>query len=174
MSLACAGVTPRPNDPNRPRLGLLAAVSVMVSPTGRVMRLFQRQQHDEAGIARHRLHAQIPTMFLHDDVPRQIQPEAGALADWFGGEERLEDVLAYLLGDTGPGVADLDAGQLLAFPTSADGQSAALVAHRCQRVVDDVGPDLVEIAWKARDFGKRLVEFLDHCDRAGVLAAVFA
>src|ERR1700722_20865436 len=99
MSLAWAGVTPRPNDPNRPRLGLPAAVSVMVSPTGRVMRLFrqfliqvgirqildarlfQRQEHDEAGIARQRLHAEIPAMFLHDDVPRQIQPEAGALAD---------------------------------------------------------------------------------------------
>src|SRR6202046_910532 len=35
MSLAWAGVTPRPNDPNRPRLGLLAAESVMVGPTYR-------------------------------------------------------------------------------------------------------------------------------------------
>src|ERR1700722_13636476 len=37
MSLAWAGGTPRPNDPNRPRLGLLAAVSDMVGPTARVM-----------------------------------------------------------------------------------------------------------------------------------------
>src|SRR5262245_21187881 len=35
MSLACSGVTPRPNDPNLPRLGLLSAESVMVAPTYR-------------------------------------------------------------------------------------------------------------------------------------------
>src|SRR5271166_2705297 len=79
ISLACWGVTPRPNDPNRPRLGLPAAESVMLSPTGGVGALFrqrdidggrylQRQQHDEPRIARHGFHPQIAAMFLDDDV----------------------------------------------------------------------------------------------------------
>src|SRR5271166_3063582 len=80
ISLACSGVTPRPNDPNRPRLGLLAAESVMKSPTGGAATLFrggfihdgrhfQRQQHDEARIAGHGFHSQVPTMIFDDDVP---------------------------------------------------------------------------------------------------------
>src|ERR1700722_2640409 len=37
LSLAFAGARPRANEPNRASLGLVAAVSVMVGPTGRVM-----------------------------------------------------------------------------------------------------------------------------------------
>src|ERR1700722_17947068 len=134
----------------------------------------QRQQDDEPRIARHRFHSDVTAMLLHDDVEGQIQPEAGAFPERLGGEERLEDVLADIFGDPGPIVTDLDAGHALAFPAGADGQRATLIAHRGDRVVDDVGPYLIEIAWIARDFRKRLVELLDHGDRSGVLACVLA
>src|SRR5262249_29488392 len=97
-------------------------------------------------------------MFLHDDVECQIQPKAGAFPEWFGGEERLEDVLAHVVGDSWPRVADLDPGHLLSIAAGADGQCAASIAHRGGRVVDDVGPYLVEITCVARDFGKRFIE----------------
>ena len=38
-------------------------------------------------------HPQIAVVLLDDDPPRQVQAEAGALAERLGGEERVEDVL---------------------------------------------------------------------------------
>ena len=38
------------------------------------------------------LHAQVAVVLFDDDSARQIQTESGALAEWLGGEERIEDV----------------------------------------------------------------------------------
>ena len=54
----------------------------------------QRQPHPEARVAGDGLHRQITVVLVDDDAPRNIQTEAGALADRFGGEEGLEDPLA--------------------------------------------------------------------------------
>jgi len=65
----------------------------MVSPTGRSERLFRslfrKRDFDSGGISsgsstmnayrRAPIHAKVPAMLLDDDVPCQIQPEAGAL-----------------------------------------------------------------------------------------------
>ena len=45
---------------------------------------------------------------LLDDAVDHRQAEAGALADFLGGEERLEDLLHHVGRDAGAGVLDLD------------------------------------------------------------------
>ncbi|MCY1304314.1 hypothetical protein D9M70_540610 [compost metagenome] len=47
-------------------------------------------------------------MVVGDDEIRDRQPEPGALADFLGGEEGLEDALAYALGDADASVLHLD------------------------------------------------------------------
>ena len=50
-----------------------------------------RQAHPEARVAGHRLHRQVAVVLLDHDPPGDVQPEAGALPDRLGGEERFED-----------------------------------------------------------------------------------
>src|SRR5690242_13025785 len=45
---------------------------------------------------------------LLDDPTRDVQPEAGALADLLGREERLERPGRDVVGHAGPGVGELD------------------------------------------------------------------
>src|SRR6185295_4062508 len=58
----------------------------------------QWQAHDEAGVAWVRLHRDVAAVLLHDDSPREVQAEAGALAERLGGEERREDPVDDVLG----------------------------------------------------------------------------
>ena len=62
----------------------------------------------EAGVAGHRLDRQVAVVLVDDDPPRDVQAQAGALADRLGGEERLEDPSTIVVGDARAGVADLD------------------------------------------------------------------
>src|SRR5262245_49441098 len=45
-----------------------------------------------------RFDGQAATVALHD-LPRDREPEPGALVGWLGGEERLEDAVDVLRGD---------------------------------------------------------------------------
>src|SRR5689334_5172478 len=45
---------------------------------------------------------------LLDDPPGDVEPEAGALADLLGGEERLEGPGCDVVGHPGSGVRELD------------------------------------------------------------------
>src|SRR5262249_2808456 len=49
-----------------------------------------------------------PALMLLDDAEDQRQAENGALARALGGEERLEDALAYVRGDAVAGVGDAE------------------------------------------------------------------
>ena len=90
--------------------------------------------------------------------PRPV-PSPNGLVVKNGVKIRLDDVL----GDAGAVVADLDPDHLLVLARRADGQRAVPV-HRLDRVVDDVRPHLIEIAWVALQFGQRLVHVLDDRD----------
>src|SRR5690606_31260508 len=91
----------------------------------------------------------------HDPVAH-VQPEAGAVPDRLRGEERLEDPAAHVGWDARPGVADLDEHALVVDAAGAHGEGAA-AAHGVDRVVDDVGPDLVELGRVGRDLRQRPV-----------------
>ena len=68
----------------------------------------RRDVHPHPGVAGTRVDLDRPAVPLDDDPAGDVEPEAGALADVLGGEERLEDPAGHVLGDAGSGVADLD------------------------------------------------------------------
>ena len=102
----------------------------------------------------------ISPMFLHNPLDR-IQAESSAFPNTFGCKKRLEDVGLHLVGNSWTVIADLnynatvvavDSDAKLAFPV-----------HRVNRVVDNVGPDLVKLASKRiHKEGNPLVIALHH------------
>jgi hypothetical protein len=101
---------------------------------------------------------------LLDDAVDGREPEAGALADLLGGEERLEDLGEEVRRDAGAGVGDPQRGivgdrqDLAAHPAHVfgrdgiglDGEEAAahrvLGEHRVAAVDGEVDDDLLELA----------------------------
>ena len=88
---------------------------------------------------------------LADQAPRDVEAEARALADGLGGEERIEDALDQLLRHTGPVVHDAHDDRV------AVGGRAHIHPPRVggcfDRVVDQIRPDLIEVAAEALDLG---------------------
>src|SRR5437868_10742167 len=75
--------------------------------------LATRQAQDELGeLPRLAVDRDRPAMLLRDDVVADREAEAGALAGWLGGEERLEQLVAVLGRDAGSVVAHLDLDRL--------------------------------------------------------------
>ena len=67
-----------------------------------------RQEDAERGaLARFRIHIDEAAGLLDDAIDGR-QPKAGALADFLGGEERLEDLVDDVGGNPGAGVGDID------------------------------------------------------------------
>src|SRR5689334_22853179 len=99
--------------------------------------------HLKRSPAGNRLHSNVAAVLLHDSINR-IEPQSRALADWLGREERLEDAILELGRDSGAVVADFhqNASELRC---GADYQFA-LPVHRVDGVVDQVRPDLIELA----------------------------
>ena len=83
-------------------------------------------------------------MVLLHDALNGIEAEAGALAHFFGGEEGLENVLLDLGRNSRAIVGDLHYCALV-IAIGAD-QKLSLATHGVDGVVDDVGPDLIELA----------------------------
>src|ERR1700735_5865784 len=83
---------------------------------------------------------------LPDDALDGVQAEAGAFADAFGGEKGLKDVGLDFGGNSRAVVRELDHCATVV----GEGSDAKLTgsAHRVNRVVNNVGPDLVELATK--------------------------
>src|SRR5215471_13646214 len=104
-----------------------------------------------------------------DDAPADVQPKAGALANWLGGEERLEDPLPDVGGYARPGVTDID-HKLVAVQRGPDCQRARPL-HRRHRVVDQVGPHLVELAREAGNRRNVMTVVSDDGDPVADLAA---
>ena len=87
----------------------------------------------------------IPPVLLHDPL-HSIQTESRPFPNSLGGEERFENVGLHLTRNPWTVIADLnyDAG-ILAI--SSDSKLAFSV-HGVNRVINDVGPDLIEFAAK--------------------------
>src|SRR5690242_15155017 len=82
-------------------------------------------------------------MLLHNSLDG-VQPESGALPDAFGGEERLEDVGLHVSRNSWPVVANFH--DYAGIVTVGSHSKLAFAAHGVNRIVDQVGPDLVEFA----------------------------
>ncbi len=79
----------------------------------------------------------------HDRIARR-EPEAGALARGLRREERVEDARLRVLGDAWAVVLDLD-DHGVAVASGPD-RDVAGAAHRVHGVVEEVRPDLVQLA----------------------------
>ena len=97
-----------------------------------------------------------------DDSVGRVEAQARPLAHRFGGEERIEDLAGEVGGNARTVIADLDHD---ASPSraGADGEDATPL-HRIDRVVDQVGPHLIELATVRIDTGEVLVVIALHAD----------
>src|SRR6202012_5618699 len=103
-----------------------------------------------------------PAAVLLDDAEHHFEPHAGALAYFLGGKKRIEDPGPYFFRYAWSVVDHADQDVVL-DPLGFDGQvSLAGWFHGVQRVVDQVGPDLVELADEGLDGRQRQVEFFVH------------
>ena len=108
--------------------------------------LGERKRDAKLGSARARLDLDLAVV-VADQAPDDVEAQAGALPDRLGGEERIEDALADLGRDAGSVVDDADDDALpLAVRRHLD---AAGIRDGIERVVDQVRPDLVELADEA-------------------------
>ena len=87
----------------------------------------------------------ISPVLLHNSLDR-VQAEARAFPNSFGCEKRLKDVGLYLIGNSWTVVANLHYyATVVAVGSDA---KLAFSVHRVNRVINNVGPDLVELAAK--------------------------
>jgi hypothetical protein len=107
-------------------------------------------------------------VLLHDRVGDR-EPEAGALANLLGREERVEDPLLHVLG-TPAVVVDLeDDRRVLRFVPGADDERAAAVRreHRLLGVDDEVEQhllQLVRVGEHVREAGRERLDDVDVGD----------
>ena len=87
----------------------------------------------------------VSPVLLHNSLD-SVQAEASALSNSFSSEKGFEDVGLYLGGNPGAIVSNLNHNATV-LAISANSK-LALSAHGVDGIVDDVGPDLVELAAK--------------------------
>ena len=85
-------------------------------------------------------------MLLGDDALNDVEAETGAFADRLGREERLEDPRLHV-GGNADAVVD-DAHDRRATVAGGLDPQHAMIRHRVDRVVGQIGPDLIELAGK--------------------------
>ena len=83
-------------------------------------------------------------MLVEDDVVCDVQSQAGANTGTFRSKERFEDAVLNPGGNPRPVIDDFD-HNFAAFGVCAQDE-LSLTLHGTDRVVDDVGPDLVQLA----------------------------
>ena len=83
-------------------------------------------------------------MAFHDDASCDVESEAGAFANVFGGVEGLERASGNFRRHSRAGVDHLDDDIILFGPGGETERAGA--AHGVEGVVDEVGPYLVELA----------------------------
>src|SRR5215471_4252597 len=103
-------------------------------------------------------------MVASDDPANRVQPQAGTLADAFGGEERFEDVRLNLGGNSRAGVAHLHE-HAIEFSSCPQAQFT-LSLHGFNGVIHQVGPDLVELTAVGADARQGLVIVAHYFDPA--------
>src|SRR5437016_12260936 len=107
----------------------------------------------------------MPLMLTYDPV-RHEQAESGA--SLFGGEMRLEEVVAILVGNSGPVVRDAEIGPPIGPQPEAKLDMAAL-GNRVDGVVDQIGSDFAEQQRVGPDayFLRRFAQAILHLLRSG-------
>src|SRR5579883_924327 len=103
----------------------------------------EREIDQEAGVTWLGIHLNI-TFVLANDTLNGIEAKSGTLPNSLRSKERFEDVGPNLRRDSRAIVADLDHHATI-LPEGADAQ-LAFTLHGIDRVVDDVGPDLIQLA----------------------------
>jgi hypothetical protein len=83
-------------------------------------------------------------MLVEDDVVCDVQSQAGANTGTFRSKERFEDAALNPGGNPRPVVDNFD-HDFAVFGVRAENE-LSLTLHSVDRVVDDVGPDLVQLA----------------------------
>src|SRR5947209_20210526 len=68
----------------------------------------ERKAYLEPGVARFGDHPHTAAVPVDHDAPGHVQSQTSAFADWFGGEEGLEDLLMHVVRNSGAGITDLD------------------------------------------------------------------
>src|SRR5215210_2173492 len=112
-------------------------------PSTSVSCVIYRQPYRKSRLARLRPDGDLATV-RDDDAPHYVEAEPGPRADLLGRVEGLEDALPRLMRYPRPVVHDLDHDQIL-FRKRPHSDVTAPV-HRVRGVVDEVRPDLVELA----------------------------
>src|ERR1700733_8293085 len=128
----------------------------------KLRRGFRHREPDlKAGVTGFGIDLDISAMFLHNSLDR-VQTQAGAFPNCLGCEKRLKDVGLYFGGDSWTVVANLDYYATV-LVVSADTEFAFSV-HGVNRIIDNVGPDLIKFATKRiHEEGDALVVALhDH------------
>src|SRR5579863_7452920 len=102
-----------------------------------------RQPHLEACVAGLGRDLNGPPVLLHDSLNR-VEAKPCALPNSFGGEERFKDMRLDLRRNSRTVVADLNnSATVFAIGSHAKFASAP---HRIDGVIDDVGPNLIQLA----------------------------
>ena len=97
----------------------------------------------EASVTRDGFYGNETAHFLHNAV-NDIQSKAGSLAHTFCREKRLEDVRLHFERDARAVVRDFHK-HVFIFASGADGK-LSIFFHSIDGIVDQVGPDLIELA----------------------------
>src|ERR1700730_15860663 len=82
-------------------------------------------------------------MSAHDPVNR-IETNSRAFTDTFRSEEWLEEVRLYRFGNAWPIVDDLDENEIELSGSSND--QPAFTSHGVDGIVNEIGPNLVQVA----------------------------
>jgi len=92
-----------------------------------------------------------------------IEAQARPLADRLGGEERLKQPRLNLRRDTRTAVSELD--QRVVALTARGNDKVATALHGVDRIVDNIGPYLIELAAVRLKTGQASIVFASYCDR---------
>src|ERR1700680_3770813 len=103
----------------------------------------QREPHLKARVAGFRADLNVPPVLLHNSL-NGVEAEPRTFPDSLSGEERFENVRLYAGQDSRPVIADFDHDAII-LPVGADSEPA-LSAHGVNCVVDEVGPNLIQLA----------------------------
>src|SRR5207244_3670307 len=129
--------------------------------------LFEGKPDSEAGLPRLGLHfdeAVVPSY----DTANGIESQARAFTDLLRCEKRVEDARLDVLRNSGPVVFNFNHG-IVQFLARFDLQ-LALALHRIDGVVDQVGPNLIQLSTVCADAGQR--SFVVSRDNNAIFHAV--
>ncbi len=118
----------------------------------------------ETGPSRFGLDAQVSVVADDHDLPGDAETQASTLPDGAGGEERFKQAVSGSGGEAGAGVSDFDVDETLQHSRSHG--KGSVVSDGAQRVVEEVSPDLVQLARVGRDGGQVAVVEPIHLNSA--------